>query len=68
MQAIIKECVDITEKLYEGMEMGKNFWENMIDGYLHEKFLIDTMDKNYGKGASEFIGRAYQYFIQNRKA
>ena len=50
------------------MEMGKNFWENMIDGYLHEKLLIDTMDKNYGKGASEFIGRAYQYFIQNRKA
>lgn len=68
VQAIIKECVEITEKLYEGMEMGKNFWENMIDGYLHEKFLIDTMDKNYGKGASEFIGRAYQYFIQNRKA
>ena len=68
VQAIIKECVEITEKLYEGMEMGKNFWENMIDGYLHEKLLIDTMDKNYGKGASEFIGRAYQYFIQNRKA
>lgn len=68
VQEIIKECVEMTEKLYEGMEMGKDFWERTADSYLHENVLVKAMDKMYGKGAAEFVGRAYQYFIQNRKA
>lgn len=68
VQEIIKECVEMTEKLYEGMEMGKDFWERTADSYLHENVLVKVMDKMYGKGAAEFVGRAYQYFIQNRKA
>ncbi|ANU75953.1 MerR family transcriptional regulator [Blautia pseudococcoides] len=66
VQEIIRECVEITEKLYEGMEMGNNFWENMVDSYLHEKALIESLDKMYGKGASEFTGKAYRYYFQNR--
>lgn len=50
------------------MEMGNNFWDNMVDSYLHEKVLIESLDKMYGKGASEFTGKAYQYYFQNRKA
>lgn len=68
VQEIIRECVETTEKLYEGMEMGNNFWDNMVDSYLHEKVLIESLDKMYGKGASEFTGKAYQYYFQNRKA
>lgn len=48
------------------MDMGKNYWNVLIDGYLHNPTLIEGMDKRYGTGASRFMGEALQYYLNNR--
>ena len=64
IQAIVAELVDMTEELYEGMDMGPHFWENVCGDYLNNEVMINALDKNYGKGASEFTGRAYAHYLK----
>lgn len=65
IQAIVAELVSMTEELYEGMNMNPHFWENMCNDYLTNEVMISAVEKNYGKGASEFAGRAYEYYLKN---
>lgn len=53
----------MSEEITKGMNMGDNFWNLVIDGYFNEKSIIEYNDKTYGTGASEYIGRAYQYYF-----
>lgn len=45
--------------------MGDNYWDLVIDGYLQDARVKEAMDKVYGNGASEFMGRALQYYFHN---
>lgn len=63
IQSIIHELVQISEEITQEINMGENFWDMVIDGYFHETSLIAANDKLYGKGASDFMGRAYQYYF-----
>ena len=64
IEAIIAELVDMTEELYEGMAMGSHFWENICEDYLSNEVVINAIDKSYGKGTSEFAGRAYGHYLK----
>ena len=47
------------------MDLGENYWNVLIDGYLHNPELIKGMDKRNGTGASRFMGEALQYYMDN---
>lgn len=63
IQGIIHELVQISENVTQGIDMGENFWEMVVDGYLNNENLISANDNLYGEGASNFIGRAYKYYL-----
>lgn len=60
-----REVQDIVDRLMNlldkedcpEMDLGENYWNVLIDGYLHNPELIKGMDKRYGTGASRFMGR-----------
>lgn len=68
-----REVQDIVERLMNlldkedcpEMDLGENYWNVLIDGYLHNPTLIKGMDKRYGTGASRFMGEALQYYMDN---
>ncbi len=64
IQNIIHELVQISEDITQGIDMGENFWDMVIDGYFHEANIIAVNDKLYGEGASDFMGRAYKYYFK----
>ena len=68
IQDIIEKAVAMTDEFNKLMDMNlpENYWEAMIEKYLNEKKLIQSIDKMYGTGASEFIGKAYQYYFLNK--
>lgn len=63
VQDIIAEMVDMTNQLYEGMDMGIDFWKRNYESYFDEK-TISVIDKIYGEGASLFYGRAMKYYFE----
>ncbi len=63
IQSIIDELVQVGKEITQGIDMGENYWNMVIEGYIHEPKLIEANDKIYGKGASDFMGRAYQYYF-----
>lgn len=48
------------------MDMGKNYWNVLIDGYLHNPTLIEAWINAYGTGASRFAGEALRHYLNNR--
>lgn len=64
IQSIIGELVQMSEEVTQGINMGENFWDLVIDGFLHDANLIAANDKLHGEGASDFMGRAYQYYFR----
>ena len=62
VQNIIKDILT----LMPDMDMGENYFDIMIDGYLNNENIIDAVDKKYGEGASRFMGEAYRYYFDNK--
>jgi len=62
IQAIVQEMMMIDE-VNPSLNMGENYWNMVIDGYLHDAKIIETTDRIYGAGASEFMGRAFQCYF-----
>lgn len=63
IQSIVHELVKICEETTQGIDMGENFWDMIINGYLSEENIIAANDKLYGEGASNFMGRAFKYYF-----
>ena len=63
IQEIVRELVDFTNECANGMEMGENYWPLMAEAYLSTPLYIEVTDKKYGKGASNFIGRALKFYL-----
>ncbi len=63
IQSIMSKLDTIFHEAYQGIDMGENFWQLASQGYLTDPTIIKVTDDKYGKGASEYIGRAYQAYL-----
>lgn len=69
IQQIVEEIAAIvrkTNELYK-VDMGENYWSYMAECQLSNSELIKITDKNYGNGASKFIGEALKFYSENNK-
>lgn len=64
VQQIVSEVNDMTKETHKitKLDMGENYWGLMSDLYLSNPQYIEATDKKYGKGASEFIGKALKAY------
>ena len=69
IQKIISEIVEETQSQNEALkvEVGENYWCYQAEQYLSESIYKKVMDKNYGAGASKFIGEALKFYVENSK-
>ncbi len=67
VQAIVQEMDAMVSEQYETLQMerGENYWGFLADLYLTRPEYAAIHDKKYGQGASEYIGKALQYFSEN---
>ncbi len=67
IQRIVSEIVNCSNENTKNMDMGDNYWNLVSEGYLSEPAIIEVTDRQYGKGASEFIGKALEYYCENNR-
>lgn len=67
IQEIVDEIMAMANGVTSSFNMGDNYWNMVADGYLHDAKLIEAIDKIYGAGASEYMGRAFQYYLLTNK-
>lgn len=64
VQDLVQELMNLGEECKPpSMDMGENYWNITIEQYLHNPTLIEGFDRRYGDGASEFFGKALQYYF-----
>ena len=67
VQNIIGQMLNLLdEEDQPTMDLGENYYDKLIDGYLHNPKLIEAMDQQYCKGVSKFIGEALQYYLKKK--
>lgn len=64
VQEILTELFDVFNQSTDGIDMGENYWNMVVEGYLNDKQLIEANDKIYGEGASEYLGKAIKYYVE----
>lgn len=64
VQDIVKEMVLLSNEVNEKFDMGENFWDLVIEGYLYDDKIIKANDSLYGEGASVFIGSALKEYFK----
>ncbi|OCB00551.1 MerR family transcriptional regulator [Clostridium beijerinckii] len=69
VQEIVHEIADETQKQNQALKVdgGENYWAYTAELYLSNTMYIKVIDKKYGKGASEFIGKALKFYSENSK-
>jgi DNA-binding transcriptional MerR regulator len=63
VQLLVKEMLELGNGLTQGIDMGENYWDLIIEGYLHNEQLIRTNDNIYGSGSSVFMGNALKVYF-----
>jgi DNA-binding transcriptional MerR regulator len=66
IQEITGELVELCNSSFNGIDMGENYWDMVIEGYLTSDQIIEVSDKIYGVGSSNFLGRALRHYFNNR--
>jgi DNA-binding transcriptional MerR regulator len=66
IQEITGELVKLCNSSFNGIDMGENYWDMVIEGYLTSDQIIEVNDKIYGVGSSNFLGSALKYYFNNR--
>lgn len=46
------------------MDLGENYYDKLIEGYLHNPKIIEAIDKQHCEGTSKFIGEALRYYLK----
>ncbi|WP_027626425.1 MerR family transcriptional regulator [Clostridium lundense] len=69
IQQIVEEILDESRKNQEfyKVDEGENHWSYMAELYLSNSTFIELIDKEYGSGASKFIGEALKFYSENSK-
>lgn len=67
IQLIVQEMVDAAHEteIIAGMDMGDNYWGLIAELYLTNAAYQKVTDKQYGIGASVFIGNAIKHYCNN---
>ncbi len=67
VQQIVEEISDETKKSHEfyKVDEGENHWGYTAELYLSNSTWIKVTDKEYGSGASKFIGEALKIYSEN---
>ncbi|UZT81747.1 MerR family transcriptional regulator [Caproicibacterium sp. BJN0003] len=65
IQCIVGEWVDLVKEETNGLK--NNDWHLLTEGFLLDNALIEANDKMYGKGASNFIGKALKVYWNDLK-
>lgn len=65
IQHIVQEIMTLGEEYSPKLDLdeGEHYWDMIIDYYLHKASFIETNDKMYGSGSSEYIGHALDYYF-----
>lgn len=63
IQETTGELVELINSSLKGMNMGDNFWNLAIEGYLTDPAVQQATDKIYGEGASAFLGKAMTVYF-----
>ena len=64
VQGVVDEIIHLFDENHSpNMDMVDNYWDILIDGYLHNPSIIEVTDCQYGEGASKFIGEAIRYYF-----
>lgn len=66
IQEALKELIDFCNQSNAGLDMGAGYWEVMAEQYLTNPVFMQATDKKYGAGASQFIGRALQVYLESQ--
>jgi hypothetical protein len=69
IQEIVEQIVNETQKQNEALKVdeGENHWGYTAELYLSDSIWIKVADKQYGNGASKFIGEALKFYSENNK-
>lgn len=69
VQQIVEEISDATKKSqgFYKVDEGENHWGYTAELYLSNSTWIKAIDKQYGSGASEFMGEALKFYAENSK-
>lgn len=52
----------------KGLDMGAHYWEMLAEMYQTEPMFLQATDKKFGAGASRFLGRALQRYLEQNGA
>lgn len=64
VQGIMEELMELIKTSFNGIDMGDNYWDLVIEGYLTDQAVREATDKIYGEGASDFIGKAMMIYLK----
>ncbi|MBI6871779.1 MerR family transcriptional regulator [Clostridium aciditolerans] len=69
VQQIVEEISGANKKIQEfyKVDEGENHWGYTAELYLSDSILKKAIDKQYGSGASKFIGEALKFYSENNK-
>jgi Predicted transcriptional regulators len=69
IQKIVAEIANVTQKQHENLKIdeGENYFGYMAELYMSDSIWKKATDKNYGPGASKFIGEALKFYSESSK-
>ncbi len=69
IQQIVEEIAKETKKENEALKVdeGENHWGYTAELYLSDSIMIKVTNKEYGDGASKFIGEALKFYSENNE-
>jgi DNA-binding transcriptional MerR regulator len=65
VQALVTAAQEDAARL--GVDMGSQYWQMMADWYETREALVESMDRQYGKGASAYFAQALREYLAQRK-
>lgn len=67
VQATVGAIVQmVTEKMAGTIDLGTYYWDKVIEAYQQDAGIKKANDGLYGPGASEYIGKAFQYYFHKQ--
>lgn len=66
VQEIVQELISFVNSCNKDIDLGAHYWTFLAETYVSSPAFIETTDQKYGKGASIFIGKAIQAYLEGQ--
>ncbi len=63
-QSIVHELLQFIQKNSANVSLGKPYINVLLDAYASD-YIKNMADSKYGKGASDYIVKAFRYYLKN---